>query len=139
MDGSRNGRQIRTPVPPSPRRVARTQGRAPTCGRRLPSLFAVDDSLPPIDPTAPLARLRRLVHDLANAVQAQDLAWFHRGAHDAAAEAHRLEATAVAQAASALLAHHPATDDDWDDVVLAVRRVQQELRALRARLEPEPE
>ncbi|MCU0646744.1 MAG: PAS domain-containing protein [Gemmatimonadaceae bacterium] len=89
------------------------------------------------DPSHPLAALRRLVHDLANAVQAQDLAWFHRGAQQAAAEADRVDAPDVATASRALLAITPTTEDDWDDVVTAVRAVQQAMRAVKARVDGE--
>ncbi|MCU0633335.1 MAG: PAS domain-containing protein [Gemmatimonadaceae bacterium] len=90
------------------------------------------------DASASLAPLRRLVHDLANAVQAQDLEWFHRGARQAADEADRMHAPDVVATARALLAHHPVSEDEWDDIVLAVRRVQQAMRALKARYDADP-
>jgi PAS domain S-box-containing protein len=85
----------------------------------------------PSSPDHPLALLRRFVHDLANAVQAQDLAWFHRGARQAAEEAAARGAPAVEAAARELLTMRPETDDDWDDVVVAVRQVQAAMRALK--------
>jgi hypothetical protein len=95
------------------------------------------DSAPGADASV-IAPLRRLVHDLANAVQAQDLAAFHEGARAVATEATRVGAPEVAAAATALLAQRPADDDAWDDAVGPVRAVQQAMRALRARLEGAP-
>jgi PAS domain S-box-containing protein len=96
-----------------------------------PSVSTVSaESLPPAEP---LAALRRLVHDVANAVQAQDLDWFHRGARLAADEAARASAPEVQDASLALLTHFPRTEDDWDDVVIAVRGVQQAMRVVKAR------
>lgn len=98
-----------------------------------PVIASVSASPHPSSPDQALAVLRRFVHDLANAVQAQDLAWFHRGARQAADEAAERGAPAVEAAARELLAMRPATDDEWDDVVVAVRKVQSAMRALKER------
>jgi PAS domain S-box-containing protein len=100
-----------------------------------PVTASVSASSLPSSPDHPLALLRRFVHDLANAVQAQDQAWFHRGARQVADEAATRGATAVEAAARRLLTMRPTTDDDWDDVVVAVRDVQTAMRALKERFE----
>jgi hypothetical protein len=101
-----------------------------------PSVSTASAESPP--PAEPLAALRRLVHDVANAVQAQDLDWFHRGARLAADEAGRASAPEVQETSLALLTHFPRTEDDWDDVVIAVRGVQQAMRVVKARTTTPP-
>ena len=85
------------------------------------------------DPSERFAQLRRSLHDLANHAQGRNVDRFHRAVREAADEAARAAAHDLQELSVALLTHFPKTEDDWDDVVLAVRDVQQALRAL---LEP---